>query len=326
MVLCYEDRHDWERSSTLPMASEASRFLAPKADIELAVELVSANGIEAVFLPLMSVSPRHIVSTLERHAAPMLWNVTDGLTVFRGSLIPSFGRILRVPALGSDTYVQGICQNKHHWRAVLEAHGVDCLPGAVIRSGEPDEYQRVTELRPPLFVKTATYGNNTGFALVDPIAPSQDDAFAKASRLLHGGLGPILIEEYASGKEYSVWCFETQIWQAFVFEKVTDLPYLTNDVKDKTPHSGQYRLEPCDAKHIESLSVYIVNILGIHDYVRLDIRECEKGNSYPIDINTGAFLVGRSFEMACRACCGSKRDTFAALVEASWNRQNTSMA
>jgi D-alanine-D-alanine ligase and related ATP-grasp enzymes len=277
--------------------------------------------MEVIHLPLMSASRQEIVSTLKRHPAPMLWNVTDGLTVFCGSLVPSLGRILKIPTLGSDTYVQGICQNKHHWRAVLDAHGIRCLPGAVVRVGEWDEYRRVSELDLPLFVKAATYGNNTGFSVVDPIASSHDDACAKARQLLDGGLGPVLVEKYAEGREYSVWCFETQGWDAVVYEKVMDMPYLTIAAKDKKSYAGNYRLVPCEAEPIATLALKIVATLGIRDYVRFDIRECEHGIAYPIDINTGAFLVGRSFDLACCTLRGSPQRMFSAIVEQSWRRQ-----
>ncbi|MFT0533272.1 hypothetical protein ACMHYJ_10675 [Castellaniella hirudinis] len=323
IVLCYEDRHDWTQASTLPLAAEAARCLAPKADIELAARLVSANGMEAVHLPLMSVSQKEIVSTLKRHPMSMLWNVTDGLTVFCGSLIPSFGKILKIPTFGSSTYVQGLCQNKHHWRAVLETNGIRCLPGAVVRQGAQDERHRIEQLAPPLFVKVATYGNNAGFAVASPIAVSHQEAFAKARHLLDGGLGPVLVEEYAAGREYSVWCFETQAWNTVVYEKVMDTPYLTTAAKDRSPHAGCYHLRQCEAAHISALALQVVAALGIRDYVRLDIRESEEGVPYPIDVNTGAFLVGRSFELACTALKGSPQAMFSALVRQSWRRQTS---
>lgn len=209
MILCYEDRDEWAQSSQIPLASEAARWLAPKADVDLAANLVSVNGMEVVRLPLTSTSRSGILTVLKQHPAQMLWNVTDGLTVFCGSLIPSLAKIIKVPALGSDTYVQGMCQNKHHWKAVLGAHGLPCLPGVVVRQDDHAEVDRIKDLKLPLFVKAATYGNNAGFSVVDPIAMSHDEAAAKTRQLLAGGLGPILVEEYAAGTEYSVWCFET---------------------------------------------------------------------------------------------------------------------
>lgn len=100
-----------------------------------------------------------------------------------------------------------------------------------------------------------------------------------------------------------------------------DLPYLITEAKDKKPYVGNYRLERRESSRIARLALEAISILGIRDYVRFDIRECGQGIAYPIDVNTGAFLVGRSFELACTALRGSPQQMFAAMVSQSWCRQ-----
>lgn len=306
-------------------SEERARWLPPKEEILLATHLVESAGVKPVLISING-DHRQDLKKLSDFAQPMLWNVSDGLEGFLGSFIPAYAQLLGVPWLGSPTYTQGLGQHKHHWRAVLAAHNVFCLPGIIIRSA--DVHQEATEieiakqhLTPPFFVKATSYGNNAGFIIEDPMAETLSIALDKARHLVSLGLGPILVEEYAPGDEFSVWAFELDRWEYQSFQKYVDAPYLLTALKDRQDISVNYDLQPCDISELAHLTERIIDILKISDYVRIEFRRCRDGNLAPIDINTGAFLVGRSFDLAAQKLSGSQENLFKELVLKSYTRQ-----
>lgn len=321
IALFYEDRDEWKATSSIPLSSEAARWLAPPIEIAEARRLIESCSISVIPVPINQNLRASIYELLADKSDIMIWNLSDGLTVFNGSLVPSLARLLRIPSFGSSTYVQGLCQHKHHWKAVLTAHGINCAPSVVVREGVQSELDAIRLLSSPHFVKTATYGNNAGYSVVDPISATAEEAFEKAKALISGGLGPVLVETYLPGREYSVWCLEHGIWSSAIYEKVTDAPYLMTEIKDRKQSAYNYNLERRFCSNIDAIIANIINIIGIKDYVRVDIREDKFGNPLPIDINTGAFLIGRSFNMACRDLHDSPDGMFRSIVQSSWQRQ-----
>ena len=146
-------------------------------------------------------------------------------------------------------------------------------------------------------------------------------ALDKARHLVSQNLGPVIIEEYAPGDEFSTWAFELDQWKYQSFQKHIDAPYLLTSLKDKQDTSVDYNLEACDGFELETLTRSIIDILKISDYVRIEYRQCRNGKLAPIDINTGAFLVGRSFDMAAKRISGSQETLFKELVHESYTRQ-----
>lgn len=320
--LCFEDRAAWQSTSNIVRADEAARWLAPRSDISLAEALVRDIGIESILIPLSNYHRCDLAKLLSSNRDMMLWNVTDGVTAFCGSLVPSLARIMRIPYFGSSTYVQGLCQHKHHWKAVLTAHGILCSPSAVIRSSENSDYKGAYSLKPPLFVKPTSYGNNAGLSLIDPVSFTVDEAIEKASILIRSGLGPALIEEFAPGHEYSIWGFKTNKWEFSAFKKIMDTPYLLTEVKDRKPTRRIFSMHNVEVPDATAVCEKVVRILEIDDYVRFDVRDDRFGRPLPIDINTGAFLTGRSFDLACRQLKGSATKMFHDIVKQSWARQH----
>lgn len=325
MALCYEERSTWVEQNPSGASDERARWLPPEEEISLAKHLVESAGIEAILLSLKD-DRRELLYELSKCKNAMLWNVSDGLEGFLGSLIPAYAQLLRIPSLGSPTYTQGLGQHKHHWRAVLSAHNIYCLPGAVIRSASLQEEVKENKLagnalEPPFFVKATSYGNNAGFIIEDPMAETLSIAFNKAANLISQGLGPILIEEYAPGDEFSVWAFELDDWRYQSFKKGIDAPYLLTELKDHQNIPVNYSLTPCELQELEQLTRRVIDILKISDYVRIEFRYNRDGKLAPIDINTGAFLVGRSFDLAAQRIAGTQETLFRQLVQESYARQ-----
>ena len=100
-----------------------------------------------------------------------------------------------------------------------------------------------------------------------------------------------------------------------------DAPYLLTEIKDRKPNGKSLAMEYVNAPEVVDLCERVVQILEIDDYVRMDVREDRFGQPLPIDINTGAFLTGRSFELACRHVKGSTSEMFKEIVRQSWLRQ-----
>jgi D-alanine-D-alanine ligase-like ATP-grasp enzyme len=321
IALFYEERDVWRNHhSQMPLASEAVRWLAPQEELQFVAHLIENASMNVLHLPLGRMNPTDIISkVLSRRQSIMTWNVTDGLINFQGSLVPAMAELLDIPSFGSPSYVQGVCQNKHHWKSIVAAQGIPVLPGAVIQDGSSEEYQRIANLRPPFFVKTATYGNNAGFDVVDPLANTPAEAMRKAGILINGGLSPILIEEYASGFEYSAWLLKMgQNWSCYLYRRKMNAPYLSNAIKDNT--SIEEQIEIISDNRIEDMSRRLVRILGIKDYVRIDFRTTIDNAVVPIDINTGAFFSGGSLECLF-ARSGGINSAFQKLIQCSWHSQ-----
>lgn len=324
IILFYEEREHWRACSSIPLADEAARWLASKAEVILAEEMVHSCGINTKLISLSADGRDHIIESITQNEYPMLWNLTDGVINFCGSMVPSVAKILKVPYFGSNSYAQGLCQNKHHWKAILTQNGIRCAPGVVVYEEEKNDQlaKYISEnLRPPLFVKTACYGNNAGFTIVDPVANNCNEALDKAKLLIDGGVGPILIEEFVSGREFSVWLFFLEEWEVVAFEVKTDALYVPTSVKDKKEFSGKFYHEYHENPYFSDICRNIARCIGVDDYVRIDMRETRDGGIVPIDINSAPFLSGLTFTRAGERLKGGHNALFAALLESSWRRK-----
>jgi len=328
LLLCHENRGNWIEGASIAWADEAARWLAPQYELDFVRKLVADAGFAFVDVPLSGLDSGRACRLLRDTPRPMLWNITDGIGAFIGSLAPSMAHLLGVPFLGSSTYVQGLCQYKHHWRVALEASGVHCLPGALIRQGTAAEADAVSTLSAPLFVKPAALGNNAGFASVPPMSDDAEQAMTKARSLLAGGLGPVLVEEFAPGDEYAVWAFHTGDWRYWGYRKRLAAPFATNAIKD-SEHQWTRSGAGGPAAHFDEdaspelllLTWEIISALDIKDYVRIEFRRHRDDRLYPIDINTGAFFTSRSFEAAATALEGGSAPLLRTLIGHSYSRQ-----
>lgn len=293
------------------------RWLISEYELQFTLDLLSEAGIEN---KRVSASYEEFHKETSKISNKIIWNLSDGIDKFAGSLIPAFAALNKMPFFGSSCYVQSICQMKHHWKAVLRESGIKIVPGVSMRDGDVDTLYR-SELRGPFFVKTATYGNNAGYAVADPMATDAIEATEKARLLLSHGLGPILIEEFASGIEYTVWCLHMKEWLFFAFEKINDEPYITNAKKDSIVGVNNTKTKMIESQRLVDLAREVVDVLKIKDFARIDFRTTAEGHVCPIDINTGAFLTGPSVATALETRSMTLADALRALLQSSYSRQ-----
>lgn len=100
---------------------------------------------------------------------------------------------LGIPFVGCGVEASAVCMRKDLTKAVLAAHGIATVEGAVVRSRREAE-AAVARLGTPVVVKPLADGSSTGVLVARDAA-----AVAEAARA-----APVLVERFASGMEVDV--------------------------------------------------------------------------------------------------------------------------
>jgi D-alanine-D-alanine ligase len=212
-----------------------------------------------------------------------LWNLVEGyFSRNREAYIPSLAEFLGLPYVGSDSYAQSLSLDKYLTKQIA----LDCnLPVA-------DSYllNLEDEFRVPSgewFLKPNGEGSSLAIQ-EDSILKSQKD-FEKARESISIDFYPLLVEEYLSGREYTVGIlgeskklFPTQVAEIFVPSRVYDQSIKT---KSEMPETLVPLEDPVKAKWIQKKSLDLAERLGVSGYARMDWKEDASGNPYFLEAN-----------------------------------------
>lgn len=295
VCLFYESRAEWvaKNSAELGVMSRA-RTLAPESEVLELAHVIRDIGLGCSLIDL-AVSGRHELAEVIRNGAEgtVYWNISDGDQGLSGSLVPALARLFGRPFIGSSTYVQGLANRKHHWRAFLGSRGFPVAGGAsVLRPGD-DITAAIATLNLPLFIKSGDLGNGSGMDRIDPVCKNYNEAKRAVSNFFELGIFPVLIEEFLSGPEYSVAIIHLDEWRTSSVQKFYSSGYVTTEIKDGF---GVYSEEPADMPDLVAFALRAARDLEVKDYARLDFRADSEGMIHLIDVNTGAFLTSDTFQ------------------------------
>jgi len=328
LYVLYESRDEWLKANRSKLEPELTNTLRIDKFLE------SDKDLTPVFLDISKAISSAKICSIEqkklwfdqiiKDPKAIVWNITDGYEYFVGANIPAFCTVLKRSFIGSKSYVQMMCQNKHHLKSALSPYGINTAQWRVI--------SEVNELKGwdvfPCFIKPASFDNSIGIGgskLSSPICNNPDELKQNILSLIDDGIRNVLVEQFLPGNEYTVCCIHASDWK---FECLgvyydDDENFFSSTTKEKKDTYKKLEDQRISDKLI-SLSYKIIEKIGIEDYCRIDFREDASGNISFLEVNTAPFLNSRSFKFFANShYAGSRADLFKDIIVHSYARKNT---
>lgn len=204
----------------------------------------------------------------------------------------AFLESLGVPFTGSGLTTQILCLHKHITKMVMKFHGI---PTAAFRIYDTTDISQDTVLDFPVIVKPSSEGSSAG---IGPESVIEDTSALKTliSSMLNTYPGPILVEHFLPGREFTVAVMGNEDPVALppeeiVFDEGTGDPtghLYTRDVKrrDAITPVCPAKIERALEDAIKSISLKTYRALGCRGYARVDIRLDEKGVPCVLEVNS----------------------------------------
>jgi D-alanine-D-alanine ligase len=248
------------------------------------VTLVEANG--DAYLKLKELKP------------DIVFNFAEGLNGYnRESQIPAMLEMLQIPYSGSDALTLGICLDKSRAKEILTYHKI---PNAKFLVANQMEDLANSNFEFPLIVKPISEGSSKGI-FSSSFVKNRQELEDEVSRIIFSYNQPALIEEFLSGREFTVAVIgngdETEIlpiielrYEDFPQDIVPLYSYEAKWILDTKENSFDVfecpaRLEPELEIKIRETVLNTYNVLRCKDWSRIDVRLDKNGVPNIIEIN-----------------------------------------
>ena len=320
IYLIYESRRDWiSRNKNVHNKDFFSRFLASENEVKIIEEILIKNKFDVEVLMYPKYTMKQIKEIISKKSKTIVWNLTDGYENFIGAHVPSFVHFFNKPYIGSPTFVQILCQNKHMTKLILKDMGIDTPNWIHIDENCNLNLINFSNLQYPLFIKPSKYDNSIGTEFINPVSNNLSETINKINELRLNGIQDILIEKYISGREITITAVHSDKWYILPIERNYDGDYISSYSKDNEKGFLKNQIIYDDPKLI-ALGKKIIDILEIKDYCRIDLK-FEENKFYILEINSATFLTTVSFEILAKRFFGNIDNMFKELILNSYKRQ-----
>lgn len=211
-----------------------------------------------------------LVDGLKQASVDGVFNLAEGIGGRgRESQVPALLEMLGIPCTGSDPLAIGITLDKALAKLVVKAHGIPTAPWG-------------SEARLPAFVKPACEGSSMGIT-AQSLCRTQAEIDAAVQRVSQ--YGPVLVEEFLSGREYTVGLVDGEVIAAMeVVPRAQSEDFIYSiEVKRDYEALVDYRL--VDDEDVKDVARRVWAALELRDVARVDIRRDR--NSVPnfVEVN-----------------------------------------
>jgi D-alanine-D-alanine ligase len=262
--------------------------------IEALEAALRANGHEPVRLGW----GMEMLDALARERVDGVFNIAEGIGGRgRESQVPAALEMLGIACSGSDAVAIGITLDKALAKLLAKASGIATAPWELRSAVEdrrprlsaPDgtDYQRAGEgacppLRYPLFAKPSCEGSSMG---ITASSLCRDDAQLQEAidRLLP--YGPVLVEEFLPGEEYTAGIVDGEVIGVMqVVPRTSGEPFIYSiDVKRDYKNLVDYRF--VEAPDVARVALEVWRAFGLRDVARVDVRRDRDGVPNFVEVN-----------------------------------------
>ena len=278
-------------------------YLAQGMSEEEAAEFDSEATIEAICAALTGLGYEpvrigNVKALTRRLAAGERWdgvfNICEGLKGYaREAQVPALLEAYDIPAVFSDPLTLSVALDKSWAKRIVRDHGIPTAPFAVIEA--PADIASV-DLAYPVFLKPAAEGSGKGVGERSR-ARTPAEMRETALRLLGKFRQPVLVEEYLSGREFTVGITGTGAEAEIL--GVTEIVPTTNAVGDGYGYENKthwedkvtiHLVDDAEARAAGEVALNAWRALRCRDGGRVDVRS--DGNGIPnfIEVNPLAGL------------------------------------
>ena len=229
----------------------------------------------------------------------IVFNFSEGIEGANRELyFPAILEMLKIPFTGSDALTMGITFNKELTKKLLIYHGISTPLSFVV-----DEWDKIqvdnASFGLPWIIKPVHEGSSMGMTK-ENIVDKEGDAEKKINELLKRYNQPVLVEEFISGREFTVGIIGNSSLEILPIVEIRDKGDKEgyNWIWDKSKESTSYfdcpKLPDELLNKIKELSIKTYRALNCLDWARIDFRMDQNGRLYVIEANGVSGLSDRS--------------------------------
>jgi D-alanine-D-alanine ligase len=266
---------------------EEAEYDSPKT-LQAIREAIASYGHEVVDLEATQDLPLQLAST----PVDVVFNIAEG---FKGrsreSQVPSLLELLDIPYTGSDPSALSVSLDKALAKRMVRTHGILTPQYLVMHSGKE---RLPKELGFPLMVKPVAEGTSKGVTKKS-IVRNEVELREVAREIIAKYRQPALVEEYISGREFTVGLLGARRPRVLppmevVFLDTSDpTPIYSFEMKqdwnDKIRYEVPAKLTDRELDRLEKAAREVFTALGCRDVARSDFRMDAEGRLYFIESN-----------------------------------------
>jgi D-alanine--D-alanine ligase len=273
-----------KRSDTTADDTEAE-YDSPKT-IEAITKAIEGYGHQVIPLEATGDFPRALMTS----GADVVFNLAEGIRGRnREAQVPSLCELLGVPYTGSDPATLSLCLDKGLGKRLLREQGIDTPAFQVLVTGR----EKLRPFRYPVIVKPNAEGTSKGITKKS-VVDDEAGVRAAAKELLGRYDQPVLVEEYITGREFTVGLLgerRPRVLPAMevIFLSPSDRPVYDYECKQEWEKHVRYecpaRLTKEEERSIEKTCRATFMALGCRDVARIDLRLAPDGKVWVIEVN-----------------------------------------
>lgn len=215
-----------------------------------------------------------MLAALARTRVDAVFNIAEGVGGRgRESQVPALMEMLGIPCTGSDALAIGMTLDKALAKLVAKSAGIATAPWSI---GFTDQ------LRYPLFAKPANEGSSMG---ITARSLCRDESELRAALRALERYGPVLVEEFLPGEEYTVGIVGGEVIGVMqVVPRAAGENFIyTIDVKRDYLNQVEYKL--VDAPDAGALALAVWDAFPLRDVARVDVRRDRDGVANFVEVN-----------------------------------------
>ncbi|MFH2219852.1 MAG: D-alanine--D-alanine ligase [Pseudomonadota bacterium] len=227
----------------------------------------------------------------------LVFNIAEGLNgISREAQVPSILDVYRIPYTFSDAMVMALTLHKGMTKHIIRDNGYPTPAFRVVEG--PEDISRIS-FAPPFFVKPVSEGTGKG---VSPSSVVQEARLLQKTceTLLHTYKQPVLVEQYLSGREFTVGILGTGVnarvlgtLDIMLLDGAEENVYSYVN-KERCEELVEYRLalpgNDGQVQRAETVALACWQALGCRDGGRVDLRCDADGNPNFLEVNPLAGL------------------------------------
>jgi D-alanine-D-alanine ligase len=260
---------------------------------------------------------------LQRERVDGVFNIAEGVGGRgRESQVPAVLEMLGIPCTGSDALSIALTLDKALAKIVAKSAGVATAPWFV--TGVPSllsvlEQDAAPAIAFPVFAKPAAEGSSMG--ITDrSLCRDQNELDAAIERL--SKYGPVLIEEFLPGDEFTVGIVGGEVLGVMqVLPRGDDKDFIYSlDVKRDYLNRVDYRL--VDAPDVADVAMQVWRAFELRDVARIDVRRDRNGVANFVEVNPlpGVHPLNSDLVILARLAGISHADLIERIVDAAIKR------
>jgi D-alanine-D-alanine ligase len=226
-----------------------------------------------------------MLDRLERTPVDGVFNLAEGMGGRgRESQVPATLEMLGIPCMASSALSIGFTLDKSLGKMLAKAHGIPTAPfqlSPLPLAGEGG--RRPGEgLRYPLFAKPSNEGSSMGIT-ASSLCENEEQLNAAILRLQK--YGPVLIEEFLPGNEYTVGIIDGEVIGTMQVVPRTDEQHFIYSIEVKRDYMNRVDYRFAHQPDVEQVARDVWKAFDLLDVARVDIRRDRDGVPNFVEVN-----------------------------------------